>query len=84
MNVTTHRVTLSSIKQKASSCKHINENLSNKRQVDIRRVKSFVSAHYSKDSAIYDVIMSEDDFLEPSDFVAKLRIWDKLSGREKR
>lgn len=61
--------------------KHIDENPHHSTKVDIRPVKTYVSTNYSEDSAIYAVILTEQDFLEPSDFVAKLGVWDKLSGR---
>jgi len=52
-------------------------------RVDIRALKAFVFAKYPKDSAIYEVILTEQDFLGTSEFLAKVSVWLKLSRRIK-
>ncbi len=55
----------------------------NNATIDIRPLKTFVSANYHKDSAIYEVIVTEQDFLEQAEFFAKVGVWLKLSRRIK-
>lgn len=51
--------------------------------VDIRPFKAFVLANYPKDSAVYDVVVTDQDFLDAAEFSAKVGVWLKLSRRIK-
>lgn len=73
-----------STEQNASISKTEYEKQSRGRKYDIRPIKSCVSSNYSKDSSFYDIVMADDDFLEPADFLAKFRVWDRLAGRGKK
>ena len=58
------------------------ENLRRKNAVvDIRSFKSLISQNFPRNSSIYEVVMSDSDFLVPEDFVSKLSIWLKLCRR---
>jgi hypothetical protein len=52
-----------------------------RKTVDIRALKAFVCNNYSKESAIYDVIGTNEDFLEAAEFSALVGVWLKLSRR---
>lgn len=52
-------------------------------KIDIRLLKALVFANYSKDSALFDVIETEEDFLDVIDFCVKVGVWLKLSRRSK-
>jgi len=54
-----------------------------KGKINVKPLKEFVFAKYPKDSAIYDVIVTEQDFLDKSEFLAKVGVWLKLSRRIK-
>lgn len=54
-----------------------------RKMVDIRPLKALVHANYHKDSAIYDVVMTDEDFLDAAEFSAKVGIFLKLSRRIK-
>ena len=51
--------------------------------VDIRSLKALVFERFPKDSAIYDVLLSEQDLLDRSEFSAKVDVWLKLLRRIK-
>jgi hypothetical protein len=70
--------------QNAITSKRKSENQFCGGRVDIRPLKLHVSSNYSKESPLYDAIMADDDFLEPADFVSRLKVWDRLSGKGKR
>lgn len=50
-------------------------------KIDFRPLKSCVAENYPKNSAIYEVIVSEEDFITKSDFLAKMGIYLKLARR---
>ena len=54
-----------------------------KGKVDIRALKSFVMENYPKGSALYDIMVTEEDFIEIHEFCAKMGIWLKLSRRQR-
>lgn len=54
-----------------------------RKRVDLRALKAFVFSNYKKDSALYDVIVTEEDFLDALEVSAKIDIWLKLSRRIK-
>lgn len=49
--------------------------------VDIRSLKALVSERFPRDSPIYDVLLSEHDLLDMSEFSAKVDVWLKLLRR---
>ena len=50
-------------------------------KIDFRPMKSYVAKNYPKNSATYEVIVSEEDFITKSDFLAKMGIYLKLARR---
>jgi len=54
-----------------------------RKRIDLRALKAFVFSNYQKDSALYDVIVTEEDFLDASELSAKIDVWLKLSRRLK-
>jgi hypothetical protein len=54
-----------------------------RKTVDIRPLKAFVRANYQKDSAIYEVVVTDEDFLDAAEFSAKVGVFLKLSRRIK-
>jgi hypothetical protein len=50
-------------------------------KVNISTLKTLVATRCSKDSAIYDVMLTERDFLDLSEFLAKVDVWLKLLRR---
>jgi len=53
-------------------------------KVDIRPLKALVFAKFPEDSAIYDVVVTEPDFLDRSEFSVKISVWLKLLRRIKK
>jgi len=54
-----------------------------RKTVDIRPLKAFVCANYPKDSALYEVVVTDEDFLDVAEFAVKVGIFLKLSRRTK-
>jgi len=54
-----------------------------RKTVDIRPLKAFVCANYPKDSALYEVVVADEDFLDVAEFAVKVGIFLKLSRRTK-
>jgi hypothetical protein len=53
-------------------------------RLDLRPLKRFVVESYPKDSAIFDIIVAEPDFIDALEFLAKMKIYLKLSRRRAR
>jgi hypothetical protein len=54
-----------------------------RKMVDIRPLKAFVCANYPKDSAFYEVVVTDEDFQNVAEFAGKVGIFLKLSRRIK-
>jgi hypothetical protein len=48
-------------------------------QVDIRKLKEFAFYKIPRDNPLRSIILSEQDRLDPSEFLAKVDVWLKLS-----
>ena len=48
-------------------------------KVDIRRIKNFAAQHIPRNHALFQVLLMEQDMLDPVDFVVKIDVWLKLS-----
>ena len=53
-------------------------------RVDIHGLKRFALEKLSSRPFLREIILSEEDSLEPSEFVAKMQIWLKLFTAESR
>jgi hypothetical protein len=53
-------------------------------RVDMRGLKRFALEKLSSRPLLREIILSEEDSLEPSEFVAKMKIWLKLFSAESR
>lgn len=51
-------------------------------KLNIRPIKNFVADRISRKHVLYQIILKEQDLLEPNEFVIKLDIWLKLLAEE--
>ncbi len=50
--------------------------------VDIRRLKQWARIHLKPDSKLREIIILEDDYLLPEEYLSKMDVWLKLSKLE--
>lgn len=53
------------------------------KRLDIRRLKRWVLKHLEPGSKLREVILLEEDYLIPEEYLAKLDVWLKLYNIEK-
>lgn len=51
-------------------------------KVNIRRLKDFASKHLPKNWVLRELVLTEHDELEPSEFCTKMDVWLKLARGE--
>ena len=52
------------------------------RPIDIRRLKQWVREHLKPDSKLREIIILEDDYMLPEEYLSKMGVWLKLSNLE--
>ena len=50
--------------------------------VDIRRLKHWAGMHLKSESKLREIIILEDDYLLPEEYLSKMDVWLKLSNLE--
>ena len=50
--------------------------------VDIRRLKQWAMMHLKSDSKLREIIVLDDDYLLPEEYLSKMDVWLKLSKLE--